>query len=143
RLAAELAASQASLAGLQTAAAKPAPDVAAASNLQVGMAEQEKLAAALAASKQRTADLEKQLADRDKELAGLRGELSADMAKLKTAQRGLVRALRPEIEQGNITVDINNERLLINLASSMLFASGDDHLKPGGVDALKRVGAIL
>ena len=65
------------------------------------------------------------------------------MAKLNEAQRGLIRALRPEIEQGNITVDLNNERLLINLASSMLFGSGEDQLKPGGTDALTRVGSIL
>jgi chemotaxis protein MotB len=126
RLAAELAASQASLAALQA-----------------GAGDKDKLAAELAAEKQRIADLQKQLADRDKELAGLRGELSAEMAKLSEAQRGLIRALRPEIEQGNITVDLNNERLLINLASSMLFGSGEDQLKPAGVDALKRVGAIL
>ena len=114
-----------------------------ASSLQAGVTEKDKLAAELGASKQRLADLEKQLADRDKELAGLRGELSAEMAKLTEAQRGLIRALRPEIEQGNITVDLNNERLLINLTSSMLFGSGEDQLKPAGTDALKRVGAIL
>ncbi|HEX9153929.1 MAG TPA: OmpA family protein, partial [Nitrospira sp.] len=79
----------------------------------------------------------------DRQLAALRGDLSAEMAKLSEAQRGLVRALRPEIEKGNITVDLNNERLLINLTSSMLFGSGEDQLKPAGVDALKRVGAIL
>jgi chemotaxis protein MotB len=111
RLAAELAASQASLATLQASAG-----------------DKDKLAAELAAEKQRVADLQKQLADRDRELAGLRGELSAEMAKLSEAQRGLIRALRPEIEQGNIAVDLNNERLLI---------------KPAGVDALKRVGAVL
>ena len=89
------------------------------------------------------ADLEQQLADRDKELAGLRGELSAEMAKLKEAQRGLIRALRPQIEKGDITVDLNNERLLINLASGYLFGSGQDELKPAGADALKQVGAVL
>lgn len=62
-------------------------------------------------------DLEKQVSDRDRELAGLRGDLSTEMAKLKEAQRGLIRALRPQIEKGNIMVDLNNERLLINLAS--------------------------
>jgi chemotaxis protein MotB len=150
KLAADLAAAQSQVAALQAGAGdkdKLAADLAAAQSqvaaLQAGAADKDKLAAELAAEKQRLADLQKQLADRDRELAGLRGELSAEMAKLKEAQRGLIRALRPEIEQGNITVDLNNERLLINLASSMLFGSGEDQLKPAGVDALKRVGAIL
>jgi chemotaxis protein MotB len=126
RLAAELAASQASLAALQA-----------------GAGDKDKQAAELAAAKQRVADLEGQLADRNKELASLRGDLSAEMAKLKEAQRGLVRALRPQIEKGDITVDLNNERLLINLASGYLFGTGEDQLKPGGIDALKQVGTIL
>ena len=164
QLAASLAAAQSQVAALQAGAGdkdKLAADLAAAnqrvteleaqlataqsqaSSLQAGVTEKDKLAADLGASKQRVADLERQLADRNKELAALRGELSAEMAKLTEAQRGLIRALRPEIEQGNITVDLNNDRLLINLASSMLFGSGEDQLKPAGVDALKRVGAIL
>jgi chemotaxis protein MotB len=114
-----------------------------ASSLQAAVSEKDKLAAEIEASNQRLADLEKQVADRDRQLAALQGDLSAKMAKLNQAQRGIVRALRPEIEQGNITVDLNNERLLINLASSMLFGSGEDQLKPAGVDALKRVGSIL
>ncbi len=101
------------------------------------------MAAEMAASKQRVAELERQLADRDKELADLRGTLSVEEQKLKTAQRGLVRALRPQIEKGDITIDLNNERLLINLASNYLFGSGHDEVTPEGVDALKRVGAVL
>ena len=101
------------------------------------------VAAELVACKQRIAELERQLADRDRELADLRGTLSAEEQKLKEAQRGLIRALRPEIEKGDITVDLNNERLLINLASGYLFGSGQDELKPAGADALKRVGAVL
>ncbi len=111
--------------------------------LQGSAGDKDKLAAELAAANQRVADLERQLADRDKELAGLRGDLSAEMAKLKEAQRGLIKALRPQIEKGTIMVDLNNERLLINLASSYLFGSGEDQLKPAGADALKQVGAIL
>ncbi len=126
RIAAELAAAQAQLAALQA-----------------GAGDKDKLAAECAAAKQRIAELERQLADRDKELAGLRGDLSAEMAKLKEAQRGLLRALRPQIEKGAITVDLNNERLLINLASGYLFGSGQDQLKPAGADALKQVGGIL
>lgn len=110
---------------------------------QVDGAERERLAAELTAANQRVADLESRLADRDKELAGLQGDLSAETAKLQEAQRGLFRALRPEITKGNITVDLNSERLLINLASSYLFGSGEAQLKPAGTDALKQVGAIL
>ncbi|UVT22183.1 MAG: OmpA family protein [Nitrospira sp.] len=105
--------------------------------------DKDRLAAELAAANQRVADLESQLADRDKELAGLRGDLSAETAKLQEAQRGLIRALRPEIAKGNIAVDLNSERLLINLASGYLFDSGQDQLKRAGADALQRVGGVL
>ena len=88
----------------------------------------------LAALRQRNSDLESQLADRDKELSGLRGDLSAEMAKLKQAERGLIRALKPQIDEKNITVDLNNERLLINLASGYLL--GHKTILPAGADAL-------
>jgi chemotaxis protein MotB len=106
-------------------------------------ADKDRTASDLTAARQRVAELERQLADRDTELAGLRGDLSSKMAKLKEAERGLLKALRPEIDKGAITVDLNNERLLINLASGYLFGSGEDQLKPAGVDALKQVGGIL
>jgi chemotaxis protein MotB len=116
-------------------------DELAASRLASG--DTGKAAADLAAANRRNADLEKQLADRDRELAALRAEQSTEMAKLKEAERGLVRSLRPQIEKGDITVDLNNERLLINLASGYLFGSGEDELKPDGAEALKHVGAVL
>ena len=157
RLAAALAASQASLVAAQAVSGdkdKLAEELAQANKrnseleaqlaaLNATGAHKDRLATDLAAAQQRTAELEKQLADRDRELAGLRGDLSAEMAKLKEAQRGVIRALRPQIEKGNIMVDLNNERLLINLASGYLFGSGEDHLKPPGADALKQVGTIL
>jgi chemotaxis protein MotB len=113
-----------------------AASMALAAGLQAGAGDKDKLAADLAAARQRNAELESQL-------AALRSELDTEMTKLKEAQRGLIRALRPEIEKGDITVDLNNERLLINLASGYLFGSGKDELKPAGVDALKQVGAVL
>ncbi|MCX5723992.1 MAG: OmpA family protein [Nitrospirae bacterium] len=111
--------------------------------LQAASGDKGRLAADLASVRQRMAELERQLAERDKELVGLRSELSAEMTKLKDAQRGLIRALHPQIEKGDITVDLNSERLLIHLASSYLFGSGEDQLEPAGADALKQVGAIL
>ncbi|HLZ33852.1 MAG TPA: OmpA family protein, partial [Nitrospira sp.] len=143
----QLAASQALVASLQAGAGdkdKLSSDLAAA-NQRVAALESQ-LAALQSASDGKAkiiAELESKLADRDKELAGLRGELSAEMAKLKEAQRGLIKALRPQLEKGDITVDLNNERLLINLASGYLFGLGEDQLKPAGADALKQVGAIL
>ena len=151
RLAAALAASQASLVAVQAGAGdkdKLADELAQAnkrnSELEAQFAALTATEAADATSaKQRTAELEKQLADRDRELAGLRGDLSTEMAKLKEAQRGVIRALRPQIEKGKIMVDLNNERLLINLASGYLFGSGEDQLNQQGADALKQVGTIL
>ena len=156
-LAAELAAAQVAVAALQAGAGdndKLAAELEQAKKriaeleaqlavINAAAAEKDRLAADLAAAQQRTAELERQLADRDRQLAGLRGDLSAEMAKLKDAQRGLVRALRPQLEKGNIMVDLNNERLLINLASGYLFGSGEDQLKTAGADALKQVGSIL
>jgi flagellar motor protein MotB len=101
------------------------------------------IAAELAAAKQRNLDLEHQLAERNTKLAGLRSDLSEEMAKLEEAQRGLIRALRPQINKGDISVDLDNERLLISLASGYLFGSGEDQLEPDGAEALKRVGAII
>jgi chemotaxis protein MotB len=157
KLAAELAAAQNHLAALQAGAGdkdKLAADYAAAKTritdleaqhaaMGIAAGDKDKLAAELDACRQGVAELEKQLADRDKELAGLRGDLSAEMAKLKEAQRGLIRALKPQIDKQTIAVDLNNERLLINLASGYLFGSGEDQLKPAGAEALKQVGAIL
>lgn len=157
KLAAELVAAQATVAALQAGTGdrdKLAGDLAQANKrvseleaqlarLNAAGADKDRLTADLAAAQQRTVELERQLADRDRELAGLRGDLSTEMAKLKEAQRGLIRALRPQIEKGNIMVDLNNERLLINLASGYLFGSGEDQLKSAGSDALKQVGAIL
>jgi chemotaxis protein MotB len=108
-----------------------------------GVSDQDKAAAELAAANRRITDLEQQVADRERELAGLRGEYSGEMAKLKGAQRSIVMGLRPQIERGDITVDLNNERLLINLASGYLFGSGEEKLKREGAEALKQVGAVL
>lgn len=156
----QLSASQSEAAALRAGAVDQDRLTAELATSRACAGDRDKLAAELAALKQHNADveaqlaaltnasrdraeLEKQLADRDRELAALRGDLSAEMAKLKDAQRGVIRALRPQIESGNIMVDLNNERLLINLASGYLFGSGEDQLKSAGADALKQVGAIL
>jgi chemotaxis protein MotB len=128
--------------GCPSVAKAAAPDVsgsvalASAARLAALEGDRQRLANELAAARQRNADLEAQLADRER-------EHSTEMARLKEAERGLVRALKPQIEEQHITVDLNNERLLMNLASGYLFESGEDQLKPAGVEALKQIGVIL
>ncbi len=132
-LSSQLSAVRGDVGQLQSERDRLAAELAAARQ-QLG--DSDRLASDLSAAKQRISDLEAQLGDRDR-------DLSAEMAKLKQAERGLIRALKPQIDQKHITVDLNNERLLINLASGYLFGSGEDQLKPAGADALKQVGGVL
>jgi chemotaxis protein MotB len=89
------------------------------------------------------AQLQSQVQDLEGKLAAQEVKPIAPVTPVAQAQQGLVRALRPEIEKGDITVDLNSERLLIKLASAYLFSSGQDELKPVGVDALTRIGKVL
>ncbi|THJ25037.1 MAG: hypothetical protein CAF45_002710 [Nitrospira sp. CG24E] len=111
--------------------------------LRSGAGDSAKLAADLAASRQRNADLERQLADCEARLAGLRGQLDQNKGSLAKAEKDLLKALQPEIKSGNVSVHQSGDQLIINLASSMLFDSGQGQLKAGGTDALKRVGGVL
>jgi chemotaxis protein MotB len=154
RLADELAAAQKQNAALssrvsdlerQLAAAKQRnSDLEAQLAAMGGMAgDKNKLAAELAAARQRIADLEKQLADCEARVADLRSQLDQSKGSLAKAEKNLIKALQPEISKGTVSVHQSGDALTINLASSLLFASGQDQLKAGGTDALKRVGNVL
>ena len=97
----------------------------------------------LAKAKLQLVSLSGTVSERDQEIARLKALLEEEGRSLAQAQRGLVRSLRPEIEKGNIAVDLRSDHLLISLASTMLFGTGQDQLNPAGADALKRVGAVL
>lgn len=102
---------------------------AAQSSLNQSQGDKDRLAAELAAAQQRIADLE--------------GQLNQSKGSLAQAERDLVKALRPEISKGTVSISQAGDALTINLASSLLFDSGQDQLKGGGIDALKRVGGVL
>lgn len=97
----------------------------------------------VAKAKLQLASLSGTVSERDQEIARLKALLDQEGRSLAQAQRGLVRSLRPEIEKGNIAVDLRSDHLLISLASTMLFGTGQDQLNPAGADALKRVGGVL
>lgn len=102
-----------------------------------------KLAAEMAAARQRIADLEKQLAECEARMADLRSQLDQSKGSLTKAEKDLLKALQPEISKGTVSVNQSGDALTISLASSLLFGSGQDQLKSGGTDALKRVGDVL
>lgn len=91
--------------------------------------EKDRLAAELATAKQRITDLE--------------GALGQSKGNLAQAERSLIKALQPEISKGTVSVSQTGDALTINLASSLLFDSGQDELKAGGADALQRIGVVL
>ncbi len=154
RLADELAAAQKQNGALNSRASDLERQLAAAKQRNAdleaqlaamgGMAgDKNKLADELAAARQRIADLEKQLADCEARVADLRSQLDQSQGSLAKAEKNLIKALQPEISKGTVSVHQSGDALTINLASSLLYDSGQDQLKAGGTDALKRVGSVL
>jgi chemotaxis protein MotB len=83
-----------------------------------------------------------QLADRDASLASLSSQLDQD-SSVASAENDLLKALQTEISHGTVLVQQSGNALTINLASSLLFDSGQAHMKADATDTLKRVGTVL
>jgi chemotaxis protein MotB len=98
--------------------------------------ERQRLADELAAAQRQNLALNNRLSD-------LEGQLTQGKGGLVKAEKDLLKALQPEISKGTVSVHQSGDALTINLASSLLFASGQDQMKAGGTDALKRVGGVL
>ncbi len=98
--------------------------------------ERQRLADELAAAQRQNSALNSRMTD-------LEGQLGQSKGGLAKAEKDLLKALQPEISKGTVSVNQSGEALTINLASSLLFDSGQDQLKAGGTDALKRVGGVL
>lgn len=125
-------------------------NAALAGQLSAAQSEKDRLAAEMAAARQHNEDhdrlaveAESQLVAARQRIADLEGQLNQSKGSLAKAERDLVRALRPEIAKGTVSVSQSGDALTINLASSLLFDSGQDQLKAGGTDALSRVGGVL
>ena len=98
--------------------------------------ERQRLADELAAAQRQNGALSSRVTD-------LEGQVNQSKGGLAKAEKDLLKALQPEISKGTVSVNQSGEALTINLASGLLFASGQDQLKAGGTDALKRVGGVL
>ena len=98
--------------------------------------ERQRLADELAAAQRQNGALTSRVND-------LEGQVNQSKGGLAKAEKDLLKALQPEISKGTVSVNQSGEALTINLASSLRFDSGQDQLKAGGTDALKRVGGVL
>ena len=83
------------------------------------------------------------IANLDENQASFRSQLNGSKGSLAKVEKDLLKALQPEISRGTVSVIQFGDLLTINLVSSLLFDSGQDQLKAGGIDALKRVGSVL
>lgn len=102
------------------------------------------------------AELEREIADRDQridalekdksamttELDALRGEQARRKAELDT-YRQLFAKLKKLIDAGTIKVSFRKGRMIVELASAILFDSGKTELKPAGKTALDEIVTAL
>lgn len=98
--------------------------------------ERQRLADELAAAQRQNGALSSRVTD-------LEGQVNQSKGGLAKAEKDLLKALQPEISKGTVSVNQSGDALTINLVSNLLFGSGQDQLKAGGTDALKRVGRVL
>jgi chemotaxis protein MotB len=84
------------------------------------------------------AALEKEKAGMETELAGLRDEQARRKAELQT-YRDLFARLKKLIDAGTIKVSFRNGRMVVELASAVLFDSGKTDLKDNGKAALDQL----
>jgi len=106
------------------------------------------------------ASLEQEKAGLVKQIEGLRASLSAAQANNEKYQaidaqrserqrlidqtgRSLNAGLSTLVSEGTIAFKKHQDRLTIELSDRILFDSGSDMIKPGGLEILKRVGEVL
>ena len=114
------------LAALEKERQRLADELAAAQLAATSSAAGDKntLADELAAARRRIADLEKQFDECEARVANPRSHLDQSKGSLAKAEKDLLKALRPEISKGTVSVSQTGDALTINLTSRLLFDSG-------------------
>lgn len=105
--------------------------------------------AELAGLRSEKGNLEAQLDQLQKDIDRLSGESSANAKlaaaakkRLDTFQKMLER-FRSMVESGKLKIKIVNNKMVVEMASAILFPSGSDKLSDEGVEALTQVAGIL
>jgi chemotaxis protein MotB len=94
------------------------------------------------AAEAQTADLTKNLNSTAQELDSLRKQ-KAEAEKRYAAQRALTERFRKMVDSGKIKISLRGGRMIMNLPSGVLFASGKADLSPEGKGVLTEVASVL
>jgi chemotaxis protein MotB len=94
------------------------------------------------AAEAQTGDLTKNLNSTAQELDSLRKQ-KAEAEKRLAAQRAITERFRKMIDSGKIKISLRGGRMIMNLPSGVLFASGKADLSPEGKTVLTDVAAVL
>jgi chemotaxis protein MotB len=87
-------------------------------------------------------ELQKKLADAEGQMAELKVKEQLAEQRLETL-KGVIERLKGVIESGDLTVRIKRGRMVLELPSAILFASGEAELSDKGQETLDKVAAVL
>ncbi len=86
--------------------------------------------------------LQQELSDSQAQLATLR-EIEAETPRRNEIYAQFVNRLKTMIDGGQLTVSIEQGRIVINLPNNVLFKSGSANLNPEGTEALTQIAAAV
>ncbi len=86
--------------------------------------------------------LQKELSDSQEKMATL-SNIEAETKRRNEIYAQFVNRLKTMIDGGQLTVSIEQGRIVINLPNNVLFKSGSAHLNPDGKEALTQIAAVL
>lgn len=93
--------------------------------------------------KQRNVELEGDKQMLQESLALVRKNREEAVQKVSTTYEGLLREMKEEIQQGQVTITELKGKLTVDVVDKILFDSGRAEVKQAGLEVLKRVVAIL
>jgi len=86
--------------------------------------------------------LQKELSDSQEKMATL-SNIEAETKRRNEIYAQFIDRLKTMIDGGQLTVSIEQGRIVINLPNNVLFKSGSAHLNPDGKEALTQIAAVL
>ncbi len=90
----------------------------------------------------RKQDLQKELSESQAQMATLRN-IEAETKRRNEIYAQFVNRLKTMIDGGQLTVSIEQGRIVINLPNNVLFKSGSANLNPEGKEALTQIASVL